>query len=335
MGIMNGPCDTLLVDACEIDHNGTAAYFGYSHNTYFGGNAVTVRACRIHDSLYGQNVKSRAHYTELLYNWIADSSDGEVGLVDAAETTAADSNAVMIGNIVVSKASRGSAFNSVRFVQFGQDSGGAHVGTLYAFANTFAAGNANIVFLDANHPQAAVQASGNVFVGSTKLWSGGSGSIAGTGNWAPDGAAIPSGITATPTGASPGFIDQIGRDFHLAPTSPCCDIGAAALSYRDGGGASHAGLPALEYVPHLQTVVRASDGYPDAGAYEYVGATTTGGSTMTGGTTTGSGSTTASGTSGGSTTGAPPDGGAPGGSGCGFGAGIACIAAVLAARRRR
>src|SRR5206468_872965 len=98
MGIMCDNNTNFSIESSEIASNGTSLYNGYSHNLYLGGNNTTVRFCYIHDALFGQNFKTRGHYTELLYNYIADSQDGEIGLVDAATTTATNSNAVLIGN---------------------------------------------------------------------------------------------------------------------------------------------------------------------------------------------------------------------------------------------
>jgi hypothetical protein len=67
MGIMSDRNTNLLIEASEVASNGTSKYDGYSHNFYVGGDSVTVKFCYIHDSLYGQNFKSRAHDTELLY----------------------------------------------------------------------------------------------------------------------------------------------------------------------------------------------------------------------------------------------------------------------------
>ncbi|MCX6928657.1 MAG: right-handed parallel beta-helix repeat-containing protein [Verrucomicrobia bacterium] len=103
MGVMSDNNSNLVIEASEIASNGTSQYDGYSHNLYLGGNSATIRFCYIHDALYGQNFKTRAHYTELLYNYVADSQDGEVGLVDAVVTASPNSHAVMIGNIIVSK----------------------------------------------------------------------------------------------------------------------------------------------------------------------------------------------------------------------------------------
>ena len=118
----------------------------------------------------------------MLYNYIADSQDGEVGLVDATETAATNSHAVMLGNIVISKP-RLSGYNSGRFIQFGQDSGGQHNGTLYAFNNTFIAGDGRIQFLSANASGATILACNNIFYGSDQIVGTLGGGISGSNNW--------------------------------------------------------------------------------------------------------------------------------------------------------
>ena len=268
MGVMCDNNSNLVIEASEICSNGTALYDGYSHNFYLGGNSATVRFCYIHDSLYGQNFKSRAHYTELLYNYIADSQDGEVGLVDAAETTATNSHAGMIGNIVISKP-RLSGYNSGRFIQFGQDSGGQHNGTLYAFNNTFIAGDGRIQFLSANAAGATVVAHNNVFYGSDKTVGTLGGGISGTYNWLQSSATVPATFYTSTTGSDPSFVNRAARDLHLTASSGCRNRGLNALLYLDGTGAAHSGLPTLEYVNHVQSRPRSSDGQTDLGAYEY------------------------------------------------------------------
>jgi hypothetical protein len=341
MGIMSGLCDRTLIESCEVDHNGTALYSGYSHNFYLGGGATTVTGCWIHDSLYGQNVKSRGHYTELLYNWIADSQDGEVGLVDEAETATPNSNALVVGNVLISK-NRGSGWNSERFIMFGSDSGGAHSGTMYAFNNTCIAGTTSINFLWTNRAEASIVARGNVFVGSATISSGNTGSVSGSGNWMPNGTSVPAGFTASVLGAAPGFVVGAARDFHLVSGSSCIGIAPASPSYVDGGGAAHVGAPTLMYQAFGTLAARPSDAALDAGAYEFGSGTTTGGTT-TGGTTTGgtttSGSTTSGGTTtsgttttgtstGGTTVSSSGTGGATGRTTCGIGGGAAALGLV-------
>jgi hypothetical protein len=269
MGVMSDQNDDLLLESCEIATNGTALYDGYSHNLYLGGTNTTVRCCHVHDSPYGQNFKTRGHYTELLYNLIADSQDGEVGLVDAAETGAPNSHAVMIGNVIVSKP-RLSGYNSGRFIQFGQDSGGAHNGTLHAFNNTFVAGDGRIQFLSANTAGAGILARNNVFFGSDRIVGSTGAGINGDHNWLPASAAVPATFGANPQGTDPGFADRSARDFQLSANSACRDQGLNQLDFLDGAGVSHPGLPTFEYVSSEAHRARPADGRLDLGAYEYV-----------------------------------------------------------------
>jgi hypothetical protein len=268
MGIMSDNNRDLLIETSEIAGNGTKHYDGYSHNLYLGGNNTTVRFCWVHDSLYGQNFKSRGHYTELLYNLITDSQDGEIGLVDAAETAAENSHALMIGNVVISKP-RLSGYNSARFIQFGQDSGGQHNGTLVALNNTFVAGDGRIQFLSANAPGARIVAVNNIFHGSTKVVGASGGGISGTNNWLPSGISVPAGFSGNVTGADPGFVDGPTRDVRLAPASACRNKGLAGLGFVDGTGALRPAHPTFEYERDLKSRARAADGALDLGAYEY------------------------------------------------------------------
>jgi hypothetical protein len=268
MGMMSDHDSNLRIERSEIAYNGTPLYDGYSHNFYLGGDSATVQFCYIHDSLNGQNFKTRAHYTELIYNYITDSQDGEVGLVDAAETAATNSNAVMIGNVVVSKP-RLSGYNHGRFVQFGQDSGGAHNGTLFAFNNTFVAGDGRIQFLSANAPGAAIVADNNIFHGSDALVGTLGGGIGGLNNWAPLSAVIPAAFAESIRGSAPGFVDLVNRDLRLAGGSPCRNRGLDFLSFLDGEGSAHSGLPVFEYVDLIQSRPRVDAGYPDLGAHPY------------------------------------------------------------------
>ena len=268
MGIMSDHNDNLLIEASEIAANGTALYDGYSHNFYLGGTNTTVRFCYIHDSLYGQNFKTRGHYTELLYNYIADSQDGEIGLVDAAETAAANSHAVMLGNIVISKPRLG-AYNHVRFIQFGQDSGGAHNGALFAFNNTFVAGDGRIQFLSANATGSTILAGNNIFFGSGQIIGTTGGGIIGSNNWMQSTATLPAGFWGTVRGSVPGFVDTASRIFRLKSSSGCRYLGLSGLLFLDGQGSSHSGLPVSEYVNHQQSRPRPIDAVMDFGAYEY------------------------------------------------------------------
>jgi len=268
MGFMCDNNSNLVIETSEIASNGTASYDGYSHNLYLGGNNATLRYCYIHDALHGQNFKTRGHYTELLYCYIADSQDGEIGLVDGAETAATNSHAVMIGNIVLSKP-RLSGYNSGRFVQFGQDSGGQHNGTLFAFNNTFIAGDGRIQFLSANASGASIVANNNIFYGSDRTVGTLGGEISGSNNWLQSSANVAPTFASTLQGNDPGFIDCVARNLHLRSGSPCRNQGLKPLAFLDGTGTTRSGSPTMEYVNHSQNRSRPDDGHIDLGAYEY------------------------------------------------------------------
>jgi hypothetical protein len=80
---------------------------------------------------------------------------------------------------------------------------------------------------------------------------------------------VPAAFVATTTGSDPGFVNRPARDLRLAKTSLARNLGLNSLSYLDGTGAAQLGMPAYEYVNHLQSRARPSDGQLDLGAYEF------------------------------------------------------------------
>jgi len=269
MGIMGGDRETATVEACEIAFNGTPKFDGYSHNFYMHGNRFVLRGCHVHDSLNGQNVKTRAHYNELWYNWIADSNEGEVGPVDGrGETNRPNSNVLMVGNVVVSKPDR--TGNAAKFVLFGSELGGSHDGTLYLYNNTFVAGSPRIIFVQLHDAKARAVIRNNIFFGSDQVLHNARKpiSVAGSHNWMPATAAAPAGFTNTVTGAAPGFLDRAKRDFRLKRSSACVNRGLARCTYRDGDGRERPLVLDRHYRPHLALIPRKQAGPPDLGAYE-------------------------------------------------------------------
>jgi len=196
---------------------------------------VVVRRCYIHDCLYGQNYKTRAHYNELLYNWISDSSEGEVGPVDSDETGKPNSNVLMVGNVVVSAQTRRG--NPSKFVLFGSEMGKSHDGTLYLFHNTFVAGSNRNNFVTLADAKASVVMSGNIFVGSNNIFNATSPPLAvsGSHNWIGQNATSPAGLQSTLKG-DPGFVDAEARDFRVRADSPLFKEKLAPLFYVDGDG---------------------------------------------------------------------------------------------------
>ena len=140
MGIMsngNGTSQAAInqiIENCIIHHNGSYKKPGYNHNLYLGGTSATVRFCDIHHSLTGHNVKSRAHYTRILYSYIHNSSNREFDLVNSVDTKRKNSDAVLMGNIIV-KSPKCKGNKTV--IHFGRDSGTSdHDGTIFLIHNT-------------------------------------------------------------------------------------------------------------------------------------------------------------------------------------------------------
>lgn len=139
MGIMsggNGSPDRAVdqrIEHCLLHHNGNFDDPGYNHNLYLGGTSVALRFCEIHHSLTGHNVKSRAHHTRVEYCYVHDSANREFDLVDAADTERPESDAVILGCIVVKNPQ---TKGNKTVLHFGQDGGREHDGTVTLAFNT-------------------------------------------------------------------------------------------------------------------------------------------------------------------------------------------------------
>lgn len=269
MGIQGGDKETALIERSEVAFNGTKDYDGYSHNFYMIGNTVVLRECFVHDSLFGQNFKSRARYNELWYNYICDSEEGEIGLIDDKETEQPNSNGVLVGNLVVSKV-RGGNRNASKYIDFGTDTGKKHDGTLYCFHNTFIAGTPRVTFVGLSTPDVKAVLINNIFWGSDKIAAGKSADIKGSNNLFDSGGNPPGGLTNSIKIGDAGWVDQAKRDFHLRPGSPCINVGAPAdqLVYMNSKGQKFTAVADRQPLPPLNVEPRAKNGPPDAGAYE-------------------------------------------------------------------
>jgi hypothetical protein len=139
MGIMSngGPAGAAAgqrIDACLIHSNGAVSDPGFSHNLYLGGTSAVLRACEVRSSTAGHNIKSRAHYTRVEYCWVHDSANRELDLVDAAgDTDVPGSHAVVLG-CLIQKSPNTSGNRGV--INFGQDGGHDHAGTLFIVNTT-------------------------------------------------------------------------------------------------------------------------------------------------------------------------------------------------------
>ena len=195
MGIMsngdgtNQSATNQLIENCIIHHNGSEKHPGYNHNLYLGGTDATLRFCEIHHSLTGHNVKSRAHFTRVIYSYIHHSANREFDLVDSKDTEQKNSDALLMGNIIVKDPK---CQGNRNVIHFGQDGGRQHDGTISLIHNTIitpfispvlslSASNAkgNLIgnfICDGGHKQSAQT------VGAARK-PGNAQKITGTGNW--------------------------------------------------------------------------------------------------------------------------------------------------------
>lgn len=343
-GAMSDGPVSLVIENSEIFHNG--ANDGQSHNLYLIGDSVRLQGNYIHDSVGGQNVKLRVHTIELLYNLIANEGNYAIDFEQAANTDAANANAVMIGNVVVRNPK---AINKGQTIVFGADNSD-HVrnGNLYAINNTFVFTEQNTVFLHMLAPAPGSKAYfyNNVFhttaTGVKLAFDSASDSLmSGSNNWITTGVTAATAFTASATGADPGFVSA--ADLHLASGAAVIDKGMASPMYVDGTGASQDGTPTLEY-GELSTVGRPVSGALDLGAYEFGTPTSTdGGLGSDGGPLVGTDGGVVGNDAGGAEAEGPSDGGSSGGCGCDLGApapitsawSLVLGGALLVLRRRR
>ena len=140
MGLMsngNGTTDTAVnqvIEFCHVHHNGNEAHAGFNHNFYMGGTSVTVRGCEVNNSLTGHNIKSRARFNRVEWCYVHDSANREFDLVDAAgDTDYWGADSVIIGCLIVKDPA---CTGNRAVINFGQDIGNDHKGTLWVVNNT-------------------------------------------------------------------------------------------------------------------------------------------------------------------------------------------------------
>jgi hypothetical protein len=247
---------------------------------------VTLSFCEVHSSLTGHNVKSRAYFNRVEYCHVHDSANREFDLVDADDTAAPGSHAVLIGNIIVKdKACQGNR----AVIHFGQDGGKEHDGTLYLVHNTIVTPFVSPV-VDLSARGAGARLAGNI------VWDAGSGQrnqqlvsarggadvkgVLAACNWLSAGfagAGVDTAKNCVSRGEAPPFAGPEKGDYRLA--KPAKGIVNAGMPLNDialppvPGAPKNEATPPLswQYVPPADKQKRAQDGRPDLGAYELVG----------------------------------------------------------------
>ena len=150
---------------------------GHSHCIYVMGEKFRLRNCRIHDSIVGQNVKTRNRFVDISYNEIFFSRDGELGIIQSGDGTPEDSgvtaqpgsNALVCDNLIFTRKDR-SGGNKAMTISFGLDMNTCgRNGMLYLLGNRIFANNANNEHIKLTGSTTSLDARHNKFVGSLKI----------------------------------------------------------------------------------------------------------------------------------------------------------------------
>jgi len=276
----------VLVESCYMHDNGNSGSNTH-HNNYTESRGITFQFNRFGQvcaGCAGNGLKDRSSGLVVRYNWFEGAVNRQLDLVDAQDSSILrnDPNyhrTYVYGNIIVVDPLNGGN-NDV--VHFGGDTAGNgngyRFGPLYFYNNTVVSHRTDktrLLRLDTNNQSA--DARNNIFhataaAGSTLKLLDSFGIVTLENNWFKTGWARfnvnkPKGSVTdigTITGASPGFVNEAGLDFHLAAGSPCIDTGTTLNPDV---------LPTfnviLEYVKHLMSTARAVHGTLDIGAYEF------------------------------------------------------------------
>lgn len=280
-GAFNGQTEDLLIESNYIHDNGNDSS-AFHHNTYTSAIGITYQYNRfgpLRPGTDGNNLKDRSAGLIVRYNWI-EGGNRQLDLVEADDSEVInhpDYRAThAYGNVLIEPDNEGNS----QIVHYGGDGGDDaqyRKGTLHFYNNTLVStrsGNTTLLRLSTNDESADVRnnilyvtAQGNRLAmlneaGALTLrnnwtkpgWVDTHGSL--TGSIDDDGSGV--------EGASPGFVDEVGQDYHLEFDADGVDAGTAL--HPDV-------LPdhpvALQYVKHLAQEPRPLESTLDIGGFEY------------------------------------------------------------------
>ncbi len=276
-GLMSGMYNTrdespgyLIAEYNEFAYCGEG---NFRHSCYIQEYWTEFRYNWIHEPASGLCYKDRSRDSLLEYNLIEQGPNGgytiefcgydDDGMPDIGQT------ATMVGNVVT----KNGGGNSWLFVGNergeGGVSGGQNLGWLYLHNNTFYSENHTGPMLGTDDGS-IIYAHNNIFHSATcdtmmeqVDYASSPGTMTGSYNWVKNGISVPSGLTDTVFGSTPGCVSVAwsGGDWHLNSNSPCVNAGYNAVDPA----------PVREYDHPCSYVNRYDDSALDIGAYEYVG----------------------------------------------------------------
>ena len=229
--------DYILIDNCEVHHNGTTSTGRHNrtHNFYFCARHQMVKNCDIHHSTEGENFKSRGDQTIFAFNWV-----DEEAIYSIAVDSGGGLNTLWLGNLVRKRTNLGQGQG--RLLGIGDGTGRA-TGTLVAINNTFLTSFPRdfYLFTEQSSRGDAILIN-NIFAGPGEdfLRANGRVDVRGTSNWIAEAAGpVPDTLSKTLRGTDPGFVDAAASDFRLGPTSPLIGAGVSGEEYLPGHPPGH------------------------------------------------------------------------------------------------
>lgn len=267
-GLTGGSQDSdMTVEYSEFDRNGSlaASSSAPSHNLYIYGGTFTLRYSYVHDPVQAQNFHIRAKSSVIEYNWFARAKSYEGDLMtsdDLSDTSQVRQVMLLRGNVLVQSASPGNTSQVIAVYNDGEVTGLSF--SIRLVNNTFVGngGRAALVHLS-NEDGTVMNAElvNNIVAGTsvvTKVEDGAHGVVSGSNNWIQTGASA-AGLSASITGADPGFSSAAAKNYTLAAGSKAI---AQALAVADA--------PTAEYYRDEQVVRqgRPRASAKDLGAFE-------------------------------------------------------------------
>lgn len=242
------PGSVMTIEHSEFARNGVGD--GQTHNLYVGGvDELVVRGCYFHGARSGQQVKSRAATTRILYSLLADGDEGNSSyLIDLSN----GGRAFLVGNVL----QQGVRAENSHLVSFGHEGIKHPVNALYVINNTFVNDRSAGQFLR-NVGATEVRVVNNVFYGVGEF-------VGAMDVFEHNLLVNPKAWRERLFGRSP-FRDLARRDYRLAAGSPAIDAGI------DPGEVNGVSLRAEEEYQHpARSRPRPHAGAVDLGAFEYV-----------------------------------------------------------------
>jgi hypothetical protein len=272
----------ILIQGNYIHGNGNNGSI-FEHNSYTAAIGITFEYNRygpLRAGAGGNNLKDRSAGTVVRYNWI-EGGNRQLDLVDGEDSVTIRTDpryreTHVYGNVLIEPAGAGNR----QILHYGGDSGTTSAyrkGTLYFFNNTIVSTRTdrNTIFRLSSNDERADARNNIIYTtlpGSELSLVDETGVLDLSRNWIKPGWRISfSTFQGTVNndgtmveGASPGFVNEAGQDFHL--TSQSAAINA-------GGNLHSSVLPAhnllRQYVKHFSSEARPSAQPFDIGAFEF------------------------------------------------------------------